>query len=462
VLLDFSSPYCGPCKELEPTIDRLASEGFPVRKVDVTRDRALAAEYRVSQVPCLVMLADGREVKRLIGGADYRSLRALIEQHTTAKPAATSPASRGGTPPQLTATWGSDSAPAHATALTSPSGTEASPAPIAHIDPAGFDGKLLSATVRLKVADAGGFGYGTGTIVDTKGNHALIATCGHLFRDSAGKGTITVELFRATPNGPQVIEQLPGRLESFDDKRDVGFVSIATTQQVGVCRVAPQASVQENDRVFSVGCSRGDNPSIDRTRVTSVHHNHVNAAHRPVEGRSGGGLFNEQGQLVGICTGAYQETDEGLYAGLSSIHGELDRLGYSFVYKNRDPVAQVSPPADTSPQLAPIPQPNIPAVAAADAMPATMQPPAPVGAWPAPAAAARTVSHEASLSPIEGAALEEIAQRAIDSEVVVVIRPKQPGGRSEILTLERVSPQFVEQLRRLQTSGGGNRLAAQP
>ncbi len=461
VLLDFGSPHCGPCQQLAPTIDRLAQDGYPVRKVDVTQDRELAAKYRVNQVPCLVMLVDGREVDRMIGGGDYDVLRNLIERHT-AKPMVTQASAQMPRPSLSGASWDSEAplAAKPASGLAPPSG----PAPMAHIDPAGFEAKLLSSSVRLKVEDAEGFGYGTGTIVDTMEDSALVATCGHLFRSSQGKGRITVEVFAHTPQGLVVVEQLAGELISFDDQRDVGLVGIRPTRPVAVSRVAPRPALRENDRVWSVGCSRGDNPTIDRTRVTSVQHNHVNAANRPVEGRSGGGLFDEQGQLVGICTGAYQETDEGLYADLASLHAELDRNKLSFVY-NR-PAAQVAvahpsaptpgstrieqPPAS---RLAPIPDNrNLAASAAATS-----------NGWPASAPRVQPVSHErVSLSPAEQAAFEEIVSRAADNEVVVIVRPKQPGGRSEVLTLESVSPQFVEQLRQLREPANGSRIAGRP
>ena len=42
--------------------------------------------------------------------------------------------------------------------------------------------------------DANGHSYGTGTIIDARGGEALVLTCGHIFRDSDGKGPITIDL----------------------------------------------------------------------------------------------------------------------------------------------------------------------------------------------------------------------------------------------------------------------------
>ena len=50
--------------------------------------------------------------------------------------------------------------------------------------------RARSATVRLRVHDGHGYGAGTGTIIDTHGEEALVLTCGHLFRETQGKGKI--------------------------------------------------------------------------------------------------------------------------------------------------------------------------------------------------------------------------------------------------------------------------------
>ena len=51
-----------------------------------------------------------------------------------------------------------------------------------------FHASLLAATVRLRVEDAQGRSFGTGTIIDARSGEALVITCGHLFRESKGKG----------------------------------------------------------------------------------------------------------------------------------------------------------------------------------------------------------------------------------------------------------------------------------
>lgn len=292
-------------------------------------------------------------------------------------------------------------------------------------DPAsskGLEQRLIKAAVRLKVEDPQGHSFGTGTIIDAQGDEALVLTCGHIFRDSEGKGTILVDL-----EGGHSNRQVPGTLISYDLERDLGLVSIRPGGPVEVSRVAsPEQRVQMGDRVVNIGCNNGQVASVRRSHVTGINKYlgppNIEVAGRPVEGRSGGGLFNEQGQLIGVCFAADPADDEGVYAGLASIHAELDRLGLSSLYTAK--AQPVEPPAAV----------------------ALSQPPA----MPRQMPSARPGA-EQQLSSSERAALAEIAERLDDSEVICIIRPKNnPSAKSEIIVLNNASPLFLEQLTKQQ------------
>ena len=51
---------------------------LPVRRVDVTHEPQLAQQFGVTQVPCFVMLVDGREVNRMIGATSREQLEQMI------------------------------------------------------------------------------------------------------------------------------------------------------------------------------------------------------------------------------------------------------------------------------------------------------------------------------------------------------------------------------------------------
>ena len=69
-LVDFSAPWCGPCKAMDPVIKRLRHryrDRVAVIKVNIDKDKKLAARFRIQTIPTLVVLDHGKEVKRFIG-----------------------------------------------------------------------------------------------------------------------------------------------------------------------------------------------------------------------------------------------------------------------------------------------------------------------------------------------------------------------------------------------------------
>lgn len=70
VMADFWASWCGPCMMLGPVIESLAEkyEGKAViGKVNTDEEAELAIAYRVSSIPTVIFLKDGKEIDRKVG-----------------------------------------------------------------------------------------------------------------------------------------------------------------------------------------------------------------------------------------------------------------------------------------------------------------------------------------------------------------------------------------------------------
>ena len=80
VLVDFYADWCPPCQALSPTLEELAGEMSDAKivKVNVDQNPRLAARYRVSSIPNLLVFNDGQVTAGHVGLASKDQLRALV------------------------------------------------------------------------------------------------------------------------------------------------------------------------------------------------------------------------------------------------------------------------------------------------------------------------------------------------------------------------------------------------
>jgi S1-C subfamily serine protease len=294
----------------------------------------------------------------------------------------------------------------------------------------------LNASVRLKVDDGQFFSYATGSIIGRGPNgEVLILTCGHVFRDSQGRGAVSVELF-----GPQRQGPVPGRLIAFDLNRDLGLVSIpAPSQLPHVSLAASNVYLRDGLRVFSIGCDRGAEPTVREGRLAGVNRYlgtpNLVATGRPVVGRSGGGLFDSEGRLVGVCRFADGETDEGIYVSYQAIHTQLEEWGVGGVLEAASPATPLAGPAAPGATSTAPPQ-NAAAPPAADA---TDQP----ADFDYTAVADEFAVQNAA--PAAASAFGASGSSLV--EPVFIIRPGRQGP-GDVMLVEQPSQAFLDQLAR--------------
>ena len=69
-LVDFSAPWCAPCKLQQPIIGRLASayhKRASVYEINVDRFQEIAVNFKIHSVPTLIIFKDGQEIERVVG-----------------------------------------------------------------------------------------------------------------------------------------------------------------------------------------------------------------------------------------------------------------------------------------------------------------------------------------------------------------------------------------------------------
>ena len=83
VLIDFWSPWCGPCRMIAPMIEELAEENAgsaKVGKLNIDDNPNTAQTYSVSSIPTLMVFKGGEIVGRLVGGQQKHKIQALLDE----------------------------------------------------------------------------------------------------------------------------------------------------------------------------------------------------------------------------------------------------------------------------------------------------------------------------------------------------------------------------------------------
>ena len=83
VLVDFWAPWCGPCKQLGPLLEKIVTEAggkILLVKVDIDSNQQLAQQMRIQSVPAVFAFADGQPVDGFMGALPESEIRTFVDK----------------------------------------------------------------------------------------------------------------------------------------------------------------------------------------------------------------------------------------------------------------------------------------------------------------------------------------------------------------------------------------------
>jgi len=82
VLVDFWAEWCGPCRMLAPTIDKLAKDydgKVKVGKIDTDSNREVSMKYGISAIPTVILFKDGKVAQKFVGLRQERDFKEALD-----------------------------------------------------------------------------------------------------------------------------------------------------------------------------------------------------------------------------------------------------------------------------------------------------------------------------------------------------------------------------------------------
>tara|TARA_B100000003_G_scaffold86575_1_gene77549 strand:- start:254 stop:577 length:324 start_codon:yes stop_codon:yes gene_type:complete len=84
VLVDFWAEWCGPCKMIAPSVEKISeeySDKLKVGKLDVDSNPNISSTFGIRSIPTLLIFKNGAPVDQIVGAVSKEAISSKVENH---------------------------------------------------------------------------------------------------------------------------------------------------------------------------------------------------------------------------------------------------------------------------------------------------------------------------------------------------------------------------------------------